>query len=146
MKLLPKKTLIILISLFFLLALTGQIFAYTDTYRDFLETAGKIGTYQTEVQGQNAFLDTFLGQLITTVLSFVGVFFLGLTIYSGFQWMTAGGNEEKVATARTRVINGIIGLAIALLAFIITNTLFTYFNDRFLTTPSGNVEDVPEQE
>ena len=46
--------------------------------------------------------------------------------------MTAGGNEEKVTKARTRVINGIIGLAITVLAFILTNALFNYFSQRFL--------------
>ena len=127
-----KYLKITLISLFFFLTLAGNVLAFTDNYNKFLNEAGTAGTYQTEIQGQNTFLDTFLGNLIATILGFVGVFFLGLTIYSGFQWMTAGGNEEKVTKARTRVINGIIGLAITVLAFILTNALFNYFSQRFL--------------
>src|SRR3989338_8940626 len=124
MKLWLKKILFATVTLFFIFVITNAVLAFTDDYKSFLEQAGQTGTYKVSQQGQPGFIDTFLGQLITIVVSFVGVFFLGLTIYSGFQWMTAGGNEEKVTKARTRVINGIIGLAITELAFILTNTLF----------------------
>ena len=139
-----KFSLLIIILLIFAFILTSNALAFTENFKNFLSEAGQTGTYQVGQQGQVGFIDTFLGKLITTIISFVGVFFLGLTIYSGFQWMTAGGNEEKVTKARTRVLNGVIGVAIALLAFVITNTLFNYFNQRFLTAPQATVE-LPEQ-
>jgi hypothetical protein len=37
----------------------------------------------------------------------------------GFEWMTAGGNEEKTTEARKRIIAGVIGLAIILSAYAI---------------------------
>ena len=145
MKLWLKKILFATVTLFFIFVITNAVLAFTDDYKSFLEQAGQTGTYKVSQQGQPGFIDTFLGQLITIVVSFVGVFFLGLTIYSGFQWMTAGGNEEKVTKARTRVLNGVIGVTIALLAFVITNTLFNYFNERFLTAPQAIVEEIPQE-
>ncbi len=114
-----------------------------DTYKDFLNQAGSKGTYNVDLQGQEGYFDTLLGKVIMTVISFTGLIFLGLIIYSGIQWMTAGGNEEKVSEAKKRTLNGVIGLAIALLAFILTNALFTYFDQRFLKQPEGGVETPP---
>lgn len=61
-----------------------------------------------------------IGQIVRIVLSFVAAIFFILIIYSGIQWMTAGGNEEKVTKARTRLINASIGLAITVTAYFIT--------------------------
>lgn len=41
-------------------------------------------------------LPKMIGQIISIVLSFVGVIFMILLIYGGFLWMTAGGNEEQI--------------------------------------------------
>ena len=74
-----------------------------------------------------------IGTIISYILAFLGIFFLVITIYSGFQWMTAGGNEEKVKIARTRAFNAIIGLIIVMAAyaitFFITSKLITVINE-----------------
>jgi len=61
-----------------------------------------------------------LASIIKFALSFVGVIFFIFIIYSGIQWMTAGGEEEKVTKARTRIINASVGLAITGAAYFIT--------------------------
>ncbi len=60
-----------------------------------------------------------IGQIIRVALSLLGIVALVIILAGGFQWMTAGGNEEKVAEARKRIFAGIIGLAIILSAFAI---------------------------
>jgi hypothetical protein len=72
-----------------------------------------------------------LGELISYVLGFLGVVFLVLVVVSGIQWMTAGGNEEKVTKARNRLINASIGLAIIVSAYAIS-----WFVVYKLTVPS----------
>lgn len=91
------------------------------TYQDFLRQAGDKGTYNVGLQSQETYFDTLLGRIIMTVISFTGLFFLGLVIYSGVQWMTAGGNEEKVKKSSTLMTQAAIGLSIVLFAFLITN-------------------------
>lgn len=62
--------------------------------------------------------------VISNALAFIGIIFLVIVIISGFQWMTAGGNEETVQKSKTRIINAIIGTAIVFLTYIIINFLF----------------------
>ncbi|GEM_PF-502945 len=62
-----------------------------------------------------------VGQVIGMVLSVFGVVFFCLVVYSGIQWMTAGGNEEKVTHARERIIRAAIGLGIVMMAWALTS-------------------------
>lgn len=68
---------------------------------------------------------TLASNLVSQVLSFVGVLFLILMIYGGFMWMTAAGNDERVKTARKVVVSGVIGLIIILSAYAITKFIGT---------------------
>lgn len=68
--------------------------------------------------GQSDVRDT-VGQIIRVALSLLGIVALVIILAGGFKWMTAGGNEEKVAEARKMIFSGIIGLAIILSAFAI---------------------------
>jgi len=61
-----------------------------------------------------------LGIVVRTALSLVGIVFLAITVYSGIQWMMAGGNEETVKKARVRLTRATIGLLIIVGAWIIT--------------------------
>ncbi len=58
--------------------------------------------------------------IIKLVLGFLGVIFVVLIIYSGFNWMTSAGNEEKISTAKKTMVAAIIGLTIILAAYAIT--------------------------
>jgi len=50
-----------------------------------------------------------------------------MIMYSGFLWMTAGGDEDKLATARRVLIYGLVGIAVVVLAYtataIVTNLM-----------------------
>lgn len=61
-----------------------------------------------------------VGMIIGAVLSFLGVIFLILMIYGGYQWMTAAGDEQKVTKAKDLIRNAIIGLIVVLAAYAIT--------------------------
>lgn len=41
-----------------------------------------------------------------------------MIIYSGFLWMTAGGEEDKLGTARKTLIYGLVGIAVVLFAYV----------------------------
>lgn len=58
--------------------------------------------------------------IIRTALEFIGIIFIVLTLYAGFLWMTAGGNEEKVTKSKTLLFQATIGLAIIVSAYSIT--------------------------
>lgn len=58
--------------------------------------------------------------IIKISLSILGLLFVILIIWSGFQWMASGGNSETISKAKKRIINATIGLVIVLAAFAIT--------------------------
>jgi amino acid transporter len=59
-------------------------------------------------------------RIINLSLSFLGVIFVGLIVFSGYEWMVAGGNDDKVAKAKKRLINAVIGLCIVLASWTIS--------------------------
>ncbi|HNX11262.1 MAG TPA: hypothetical protein PKI61_03920 [bacterium] len=69
-------------------------------------------------------VDDIVSTVIGVALSILGIIFLVLIVVSGYQWMTAGGNEEQIKGARKRMVNAIIGLAIVLGAWAITLFIF----------------------
>ena len=64
-------------------------------------------------------------QIIRSALSVLGIILLGVIIYSGFLWMTAGGNDDKVSEAKKWLTRSIIGLIIVLTSYMITSFVTT---------------------
>ncbi|MBD3311351.1 MAG: hypothetical protein GF349_02540 [Candidatus Magasanikbacteria bacterium] len=64
-------------------------------------------------------LQVTISRVINIALSLLGIIAVVIILIGGFQWMTAGGNDEKVANARKIIFAGIIGLAIILSAWAI---------------------------
>ena len=65
--------------------------------------------------------------IVQWALGFLGLIAVIFILYGGFVWMTAGGNEEKVGTAKKVISAAVIGLIIVLLAwaivtFVVSNT------------------------
>lgn len=116
---------------FFLLILAGLLFAsffalpaQAQVEEDYglNDTAAKIDAFKDQPQTYNEnFLNTRIGSIIETVLSFIGVIFLLLMLYAGITWMTSFGNDEKVKKAKELITNAIIGLIIVLAAYAITS-------------------------
>lgn len=80
-----------------------------------------------------------IGSIINVALGFLGVVAVVIVLIGGFQYMIAGGNDEKVAKAKKWIISGIIGLAIILSAYAITT--FVVQNLISATSDTGVVED-----
>jgi cytochrome bd-type quinol oxidase subunit 2 len=60
----------------------------------------------------NKTLTEYIGALISVFLGLLGVIFVILTIYGGFTWMTAAGNEEKVSKAARIIKASVLGILI----------------------------------
>ena len=119
LNLLKNKFLIsVAVAVFFTMALVpvamGQAPDPEDTFgMDPVETGigGSLG---------NQDLRTTVASIINVALSLLGIVAVIIVLIGGFQWMTAGGNEEKVTGARKVIFSGIIGLAIIMSAWAIT--------------------------
>ena len=62
-----------------------------------------------------------VARIIRAALGLVGIVVLVLMLYGGFLWMTAGGNEEQISSAKKVLLNTAIGLAIILSAYAIAS-------------------------
>lgn len=64
-------------------------------------------------------LKTVIMLVINIIMGFLGIIAVIIVLAGGFKWMTAGGNEEKVAEAKKLIIAGVVGLAIVIGAWAI---------------------------
>ena len=62
---------------------------------------------------------------IRAFLGLLGIIFLVLIIYAGFEWMTAQGDEDKVTKAKDTLQRAVIGLIIIIAAYAITYFVFS---------------------
>ena len=103
------------------------------------EIVGQGPGYNTNAQGED-FFGGILIKIFGYGISFLGVFFMLLIVYSGFQWMFSSGNEEKVTQAKTRITQAVTGLVIVLGAFIISYAIFSFLTTEYLETPSSGIQ------
>ena len=88
------------------------------------------------------------GTIIQTIIGIAGIILTLVLIYGGVLYMTSGGNEEKVATAKKAITYGIVGIVIIALAFAITRFVLdalmsgsTGSTTPTSTTPSSTTTD-----
>ena len=128
---------ILLITIVLSLALTLNIVTAEASWKD--EAMGSASSTATRAQiDTQSDVYTISANIISIVLSVVGVIFFILIIYSGVMWMTAGGNKEKVEKAKQRIIQAIIGLIIVISAYSIT-----YFVARSVENVAFNLVSTP---
>lgn len=68
---------------------------------------------------QPADIKQVIGNIIQILLGFLGIIFILLIIWSGFRWMTSGGNEKTIEEAKGTLRNATIGLIIVFTAYAI---------------------------
>ena len=96
---------------------------------------------QTLLQSQEGFSDmssvfggtpqdlrTIVARIINVVLGLLGVVFVVLIIFGGFQYMTSAGNEEKTKKATDILKAALIGLIIILAAWAVTRYTIIVMN------------------
>lgn len=79
-------------------------------------------------------LPSTIASLIRVVLGMLGIVAVVIILIGGFKWMTSGGNDDKVKSARKVMTSGIIGLVIVLSAFAIAQ--FVLSSIITATTPT----------
>lgn len=73
-------------------------------------------------------LQNTVNDIVKYFTFFVGAIAVIMIIYGGFKFVTSSGDPGKVATAKSAVIYGLIGLAVVGAAQVMTRFFITYFN------------------
>ncbi|MFA5937368.1 MAG: pilin [Candidatus Paceibacterota bacterium] len=80
-------------------------------------------------------------RIINVVLGLLGTIAVVLIVYAGFKWMTAGGKEEQVTSAKETLSAAVIGLVIILAAYAISsfvlNSLYGATTNTATFRPGG---------
>jgi len=70
-----------------------------------------------------------IANIIRIALGLLGMVALVIVLWGGFMWMTAGGDENRIATAKKILLNGVIGLVIILSSYAITSFIIKSLSD-----------------
>jgi hypothetical protein len=81
--------------------------------------------------GENA-LGTFASNFVGLALGIAGIIMLVFLVIGGIEWIISGGDKAATESARTRITNALIGLAIVVAAWAIFSVIHT-----FLALPIG---------
>jgi len=122
MKYTIKKIINLSIILSSLLAQPALALNTPQTSKQRLQIIGVIAQYASTTSPLGPKL--IILNIVTYLLGLVSIIFLVMIIYSGYQWISAGGNEEMIEKAKKRLTNAIIGLGVTLAAYAITTWIF----------------------
>lgn len=111
------KNILVLVCLIIVLVLPYFVFAQNPM--DKLNTVGKQGGY-TEISDGNNLL-TNAGRIVNIFFSLLGIIFVILMIYAGYNYMLAAGDQSKVDKALSTIRRAIIGLIITIGSYAISN-------------------------
>ena len=114
-----KRTTIFLIFVLSLVIFPALVLTVQAQTVDFgINTANNIGLPNTANDPKEAAVT-----IVRYLMTFLGIIAVIVILWGGFQWLTAGGNEDKVAGAKKTLIAGIIGLIIIIAAFAIVQVI-----------------------
>ncbi len=116
-----------------LIGLLAILFALPSLAYEFAEDSGlntsaSEAGYDQEAEKK----EKIIANSINIVLSLIGVLFIGLMIYGGYNWMSAGGSEEKVTKAKGTIVEAMIGLIVVIAAYAISYFVLEFIIDLTL--------------
>ncbi|MEI8360772.1 MAG: hypothetical protein WCG01_01450 [bacterium] len=82
---------------------------------------GEVGKNGFDTTGEPTDIRVTVAKILNRLLGFLGIIFVGLIMYAGFQWLTVGGDSKKIETAKSYLQNGVIGLIIILSAMMLAD-------------------------
>jgi len=103
-KIKKTKTLSIILTSFMFLFAVSMVFAAAPSPKE------------SGITGMQGFVDLFknIGEWFQAIVLAIAIIMI---IYAGFLWMTAAGDDDKLTNARKTLIYGLVGIAVAILAF-----------------------------
>lgn len=90
------------------------------------EAAGVAGLSNT---GGSEELPSLVGIVVGSLLSITGVAFFLLSLYGGFLWMTARGNDQQIEQGRNTLKAAIIGIIVVVASYAITSLVLEAYKE-----------------
>lgn len=104
------------------LLLPSAVFAQSTTVQTGLTGAtGNLSGVGGALDAGTTDLPTLIGGLINVFLGLLGIIFLVMVVFAGYQYMMAGGDDEKTKKAKKLIANAVIGIIIVVAAYAISS-------------------------
>ena len=97
------------------------------------------GNIQRQVALGNDDPRSIAANIINIILGFLGILAVVLILFGGFKWMTAAGNEDKVAEAKKLLVAGVVGLIIILAAYALAAFILDAVFRATTSAPGGYI-------
>lgn len=123
MKKFKKITYYLSIIFFLSLTITPTVFAISTTSEAVKEFGQR--AYGTDAEPLTPMEIAI--NILSVVLTLLGVIAIIMIVYGGFKWMTSAGSDEKIKEAKKLITAAIIGLLIILMAYAITQFVINSF-------------------
>lgn len=78
--------------------------------------------------GGDVTIAEFIGRGIRAVIGIVGALALLMFIYGGIVWMTAGGSQDRITSAKNILKNSFIGIMLIFFSYTIISIFFSFLN------------------
>jgi hypothetical protein len=95
-----------------------------------------IGQYGSGSNAATKF-NTILTQTIGVLTIVAGIYFVFLLITGGIEWMASSGDKGKLASARTKMLSGAVGLTIIVAALFVADIVGNIIGLPGITNPGG---------
>ena len=76
-------------------------------------------------------LSLFFSNLVALIYVIAAIVLIFMILWGAFDWITSGGEKEKVEAARNKIIHAIIGIIIFAVAFAVIQALGTFTGFTF---------------
>ncbi len=103
-----------IVVIMFSASLLQFIFGTVGARQDILEN---VNSTAQDVGLQNTNITDLTTRLMLIALGLLGIVAVAMMILSGYMWITAGGNDERVRKARAIMFSAVIGLVVVLLSW-----------------------------
>lgn len=88
-------------------------------------------------QGAPTNLGTFIGGAIRIFIIVAGIFLLIYMLWGAFDWITSGGEKEKLDKARNKITNAVIGMILVVVALALFSLIAGNILKIVTITPDG---------
>ncbi len=69
----------------------------------------------------------FVFQIVDAAIIFAGILVFVYMVWGGVEWLTSGGDKAKIESARAKITNALIGVAIIAASYAIWIVVLTFF-------------------
>lgn len=87
-------------------------------------------------------ISLFLNNLIILIYSIAAIVFLFMFIWGAFEWLTSGGEKEKVANAQKRITHALIGIVLFAVAFAVISAVGIFTGFEFFAGQDRRVREI----